>query len=142
MRRHGLAAVVVTALCAGCYRYVPATTSDLSPGSRVRIEVPASRQVSIVTDSGPATYQNVHRVDGRVAGLRGDTLLLRESFLVPADNVRGEHALRGQILFLPDASDRLTRRRLDGAATTFAIAVPIGLIVYFLATLEFEAEDY
>lgn len=142
MPRSCLTAVMMPGLLSGCYRYVPASAGDLSPGSRVRIEVPAARPVSIVTDSGPATYQNVASVRGHVVGLRGDTLVLRETSLVPADDPRGTRALSGQIIYMPDTTARLQRRRLDGTATTFAVLVPIGIIAYFLANLEFKDSGY
>ena len=64
--------------------------------------------------------------------------MLREESLVPADDPHGTRTLRGQITYVADASDRVQRRRLDGAATAFAVLVPIGIIAYFLVTLEFE----
>jgi len=142
MPRRCLTALMMVVLFSGCYRYVPASAGDLSPGSRVRIEVPAARPVSIMTDSGPATYQNVSSVRGQVVGLRADTLVLRESSLVPADDPRGARALRGQVIYIPDPTDRVQRRRLNRAATTFAVVVPIGVIAYFLAHLEIEGCGY
>jgi hypothetical protein len=140
MPQHRLAAVIMVALLSGCYRYVPTAAGDLSSGSRVRIDVPTSRPVSILTDSGPATYRNVGVVRGHVVARRGDTLVLRESYLIPADDPGGQRALRGEVSFLAETTDGLYRRRLDRAATTFAVVVPIGVIAYFLANLEWDAD--
>ncbi len=135
MPRRWLTAVVMMALFTGCHHYVPATAGDLSPGSRVRIDVPTTTPLSIVTDSGPATYRSVSAVMGRVVALRGDTLVLGESYLVSAERPHGEHALRGRTSYLPDAPDRVHRRRLDGKATLFAM-VPVAVIAYLVANFE------
>jgi hypothetical protein len=140
LRPH-LAAGITAAFLAGCYRYVPATVTDLAPGARVRIEVTTPRPVSITTDTGSATYRNVAAVMGRVVSLRADTLVLSGSSLVAAGRPRGEQNLRGDVVYIADTTDRLHQRRLDGAATTWAVMVPVGVIVYLLATLEFPAYE-
>lgn len=141
MPRPRLGAVIAAAVLTGCYRYVPATINDLAPGSRVRIEVTAPRPVSVTTDTGAAIYRNVATVVGRVVSLRADTLVLSASYLVGRGRPRGEQDLRGRVVYVADTTDRLHRRRLDGAATTFAVVVPVGLIVVFLSTLEFSADE-
>lgn len=139
MRRRLTALVAIVAMLVGCYHYVPASRSELSPGKRVRIDVTESRPLTIATDTGPAIYRNVGRITGEVVELRGDTLVLRRGSLVTASRPRGEWALRGNTRYVADTIDRLQARRFDGAATAWAIGVPIALIVYFLATLEFPA---
>ena len=141
MPRPRFGAVIVAAFLVGCYRYVPATVSDLAAGSRVRIEVTDPRPVSVTTDTGLAIYRNVATVVGRVVSLRADTLVLRGTYLVGRGRPRGEQDLRGRVVYVADTTDRLRRRRLDGAATTAAVVVPVSLIVFFLATLEFPAPD-
>src|SRR5687767_1023670 len=99
MPRPRLGAVIAAALLVGCYRYVPATVSDLSPGSRVRIEVTAPRPVSVTTDTGSALYRNVATVVGRVVSLRADTLVLSGSYLIGRGRPRAEQDLRGRVVY-------------------------------------------
>ncbi len=137
MPRPCLTTVMMVALFSGCYHYVPTAASHLSPGSRVRIDVQRSRPVSIMTDSGPATYRNVGAVRGHVVARRGDTLVLHESYLVPADQSYGRRPLGGEVIYFAETTDRVHQRRLDGAATTLVVLVPIGLIAWFLSSLEY-----
>jgi hypothetical protein len=132
----------VIAFLSGCYKHVPATAGELSPGSRVRIDVAGARPVSVVTDTGVATYVNVATLEGRVVRRSGDTLVLRDALIVSSSRSRDERVLPGTTTYVSDSTDRLEQRRLDGTATTFAVAVPVGLIVFFLATLEFPAAEY
>jgi hypothetical protein len=130
----------MAALLAACHKYVPATTTELTPGAWVRIDVPATRPVVIATDTGLATYVNVASLSGRVVNRRGDTVVVREGVIASAARSGDRRALRGDVAYVADSSDRLHRERLDRAATAFAVLVPIGVIVYLLATLEFPTD--
>jgi hypothetical protein len=133
--------IAMAALLAACHKYVPATSTELAPGTRVRIDVPATRPLVIATDTGLATYVNVASLTGRVVNRRGDTLVVREGVLVSAARSGDRRTLPGDVAYVADSSDRLQRQRLDQAATAFAVLVPIGVIVYLLATLEFSAVE-
>ena len=142
MPRRYVIAIMMIALVSGCYRYVPAASSDLAPGSRVRIDLATSQPLSVVADSGPATYRNVGAVRGHVVAHRGDSLVLREIYLVPADQSYGRRALAGQVSYVAETSDRVYQRRLDVARTALAVLVPVGLIAYFLSSLEYDTATY
>jgi hypothetical protein len=132
----------MAALLAACHKYVPATAPELAPGTRVRIDVPATRPVVIATDTGLATYVNVASLSGRLVDRRGDTVVVRDGVLVSAARSGDRRMLRGNVAYVADSADRLQRERLDRAATAFAVLVPIGVIVYLLATLEFTEDTY
>jgi hypothetical protein len=136
MPRAYLVATMMVALFSGCYRYAPATLGDLSPETRVRIDIARPRPVLITTDSGSATYADAAAVMGRVAAIHGDTLVLRRSYILYTGSSRRQQRFEGHASYLPDATDRLRRRRLDKVATTIAVVVPLAVITLMLANAE------
>lgn len=130
----------VAALLSGCYRYVPATIGDLRPTVRVRVDVSPPRQVLVTTNSGALSHYGAAAVAGHIAAVRGDTLVLRKSYVLYADEQLPRSELAGDVTYVPDSTDRLRRRRLDRVRTTIAVAVPVtlvSLVLYSLFTLEF-----
>ena len=129
MRRRPVAIVVgVLHLCTACYSYVPVRSTP-PPGAQVALEVTDEGRVALNDKVGPG----VVRLEGTLAGMEGDELLLDASAV---RQLRGYITdLGGVRVRLPQRYvTRMDERRFSRTRTMLVIGGVAAIVVGFFAT--------
>jgi hypothetical protein len=134
-----MAAVLLAAHLAGCYRYVPVTSTDVPVGTQVSVGINDSGRVALQEPVGPG----VRRLDGAVLAKTDTTLVLGvngvEYFDLPT-RVRwdGERVLLSRSFI-----NEVRERRLSKSRTWLTIAGVVvgGILVSTLAISGFGTDD-
>jgi hypothetical protein len=124
-------------LFSACYRYVPASPTDLTVGAayRAHLTPEGSRQVA------PVVGENIDRFDGRIVSVLDTAYLVAMSATLKRADERQTVWTGEQLLIPRSAINRFELRELDRPRTMRAVALytggllAIGVLVFSIRSL-------
>jgi hypothetical protein len=116
-----LAALALLSSLAGCYNYLPLTTADPQPGTRVSAQLSDSGTLALARYLGP----DVAAVEGRLVAVTGQDIGIS---VVTVRNRSGvEHYWKGEVVMLPRGDVAAVRqRKLAAGRSAFLVLAGVG----------------